>query len=47
MNLSRIFKTVFLIEFVKGLLMAVREIFKKSKTINYPFENAKKTRGIT
>ena len=38
MNLSRIFKTVFLIEFVKGLSMAIREIFKKSKTINYPFE---------
>ena len=38
MNFSRIFKTIFLIEFVKGLLMAVREMFKKSKTINYPFE---------
>ena len=38
MNFGRIFKTVFLIEFIQGLLMAVREIFKKSKTINYPFE---------
>ena len=38
MKLYRIFKTIFLIEFVSGLLMAVREIFRKSKTINYPFE---------
>ena len=38
MNFGRIFKTVFLIEFIQGLLMAVREIFRKSKTINYPFE---------
>ena len=38
MTLSRIFKTIFLIEFVKGLAMAIREMFKKSKTVNYPFE---------
>ena len=38
MNLTRIFKTIFLIEFLRGLLMAIKEIFKKSKTINYPFE---------
>ena len=38
MNLIRIFKTIFLIEFIQGLLMAIKEMFKKSKTINYPFE---------
>jgi NADH-quinone oxidoreductase subunit I len=38
MTLSRIFKTIFLVEFIKGLLMAIKEIFKKSKTVNYPFE---------
>ena len=38
MNFYRILKTIFLIEFVLGLSMAIREMFKKSKTINYPFE---------
>ena len=38
MSFSRIFKTIFLIEFIKGLSMAVKEMFKKSKTVNYPFE---------
>ena len=38
MKLSRIFKTIFLIEFITGLFMAIREMFRKSKTINYPFE---------
>ena len=37
MTLGRIFKTIFLVEFVKGLLMAIKEMFKKSKTVNYPF----------
>ena len=41
MNFSRIIKTIFLIEFIQGLLLAVKEIFKKSKTINYPFEKGK------
>ena len=38
MTFSRILKTIFLIEFIKGLLMAVKEMFKRSKTVNYPFE---------
>ena len=38
MTISRIFKTIFLVEFIKGLLMAIKEMFKKSKTVNYPFE---------
>ena len=38
MNLSRILKTIFLIEFIAGLYIAIKELFRKSKTINYPFE---------
>ena len=38
MNLSRIFKTIFLVEFIFGLYLAIKELFRKSKTINYPFE---------
>ena len=32
MTLGRIFKTIFLIEFVKALIMAIKELFRKSKT---------------
>jgi NADH-quinone oxidoreductase subunit I len=38
MNLSRFLKTIFLSEFVSGLLIATREIFRPKKTINYPYE---------
>ena len=38
MNLNRLLKTIFLVEFITGLYMAIKELFKKSKTINYPFE---------
>ena len=38
MTLVRILKTILLFEFVKGLIMAIKEMFKKSKTVNYPFE---------
>ena len=38
MNLNRILKTIFLVEFISGLYMAIKELFRKSKTINYPFE---------
>ena len=38
MNLNRFLKTIFLAEFIKGLFIAIKEIFKKKKTINYPFE---------
>ena len=38
MTLIRILKTIFLVEFIVGLIMALKEMFKKSKTINYPFE---------
>ena len=41
MKISRFFKTIFLIDFISGLLIAIREIFKTKKTINYPFEKGK------
>ena len=41
MNIIRIFKTVFLIDFLTGLLIAIKESFKPKKTLNYPFEKGK------
>ena len=41
MSLSRLLKTIFLIEFISGLYLAIKELFSKSKTINYPFEKGK------
>ena len=41
MKLNRIIKTIFLLEFIKGLNIAIREIFKSKKTINYPYEKGK------
>jgi NADH-quinone oxidoreductase subunit I len=38
MKISRFLKTIFLLEFVSGLLLAIREIIKPKKTINYPYE---------
>ena len=41
MRISRILKTIFMIDFIKGLLIAVKETFRSKKTINYPFEKGK------
>ena len=38
MKLSRLIKTVFMVDFVTGLMIAIKEVFKSKKTINYPFE---------
>ena len=38
MNIVRLLKIIFLVEFISGLYMAIKELFRKSKTINYPFE---------
>ena len=38
MTIIRIFKTIFLIEFIFALWMAIKEMFKAKKTINYPYE---------
>ena len=41
MKLSRILKTVLLIDFINGLIIAIKESFKSKKTLNYPFEKGK------
>ena len=41
MLLNRFFKLIFLSEFIKAIIIAIKEIFKKKKTINYPFEKGK------
>ena len=41
MHIIRIFKTVFLIDFLTGLFIAIKELFKPKKTLNYPFEKGK------
>ena len=41
MNFSRIIKTIFLVDFLSGLILAVKKIFKSKKTINYPFEKGR------
>ena len=41
MQLNRIFKIIFLSEFVKAIILAIRETFRKKKTLNYPFEKGK------
>jgi|TARA_B100000767_G_C19612623_1_gene470508 NADH-quinone oxidoreductase chain I len=38
MKISRFLKIIFLFEFVKAIIKAIREIFQPKKTINYPFE---------
>ena len=41
MKITRFFKTVFMVDFVTGLFIGLKEIFKSKKTINYPFEKGK------
>ena len=41
MKISRIIKTIFMADFVAGLIIAIKKIFKTKKTINYPFEKGK------
>ena len=41
MKISRIIKTVFMIDFLKALSLATKEAFKHKKTLNYPFEKGK------
>ena len=41
MKFNRIIKTILLVEFLKGFAIAIKEIFKSKKTINYPFEKGK------
>ena len=41
MNFSRIIKTIFLVDIIRALVMAIKKMFKTKKTINYPFEKGK------
>ena len=41
MKISRIFKTLLMIDFLKALIIAIKEAFKAKKTLNYPFEKGK------
>ena len=34
MNLNRLFKTIFLVEFVSGLYLAIKELFRKKDGIH-------------
>ena len=36
MKFNRIIKTIFMTDFISGLIIAVQKIFKSKKTINYP-----------
>ena len=38
MKLNIFLKIIFLSEFINAIIIALKEIFKKKKTINYPFE---------
>ena len=38
MSIFRIFKTIFLIEFIVAFWMGIKEMLKTKKTINYPYE---------
>ena len=41
MKFNRIVKTIFLADFISGLIIAIRKTFESKKTINYPFEKGK------
>ena len=41
MKITRFLKIIFMVDFATGLLIALREMFKTKKTINYPFEKGK------
>ena len=41
MKITRFFKTILMTDFIGGLLIAIKEVFKSKKTINYPFEKGK------
>jgi NADH-quinone oxidoreductase subunit I len=41
MKFNRIIKTIFLADFISGLIIAIRKTFESKKTINYPFEKGK------
>ena len=48
MKIGRFLKTILMTDFISGLLIAIKEVFKPKKTINYPHEKgaiSPRTRG--
>tara|TARA_Y100000590_G_scaffold29114_1_gene32580 strand:+ start:433 stop:918 length:486 start_codon:yes stop_codon:yes gene_type:complete len=41
MKIIRLLKTIFLIDFISAFFLAIKQIFIRKKTINYPFEKGK------
>ena len=41
MKITRFLKTILMTDFIGGLFIAIKELFKPKKTINYPFEKGK------
>ena len=41
MKISRFLKTIFMIDFISGFIIAIKQTYKPKKTINYPFEKGK------
>ena len=41
MKISRFIKIILLVDFISGLIIAIKESFKSKKTLNYPFEKGK------
>ena len=41
MKINRLIKTIFMADFISGLIIAIKKIFSSKKTINYPFEKGK------
>jgi len=41
MKINRLIKTIFMADFAMGLLIALKKVFSKKETINYPFEKGK------
>ena len=41
MKITRFLKTILMTDFISGLFIAIKELFKSKKTINYPFEKGK------
>jgi len=41
MKFNRTIKTIFLVDFLRALAIAIKEIFKSKKTVNYPFEKGR------
>ena len=46
MKISRIFKTIFLLDFIDGLRLALKEIFKSKKLLTIHLKKEKLAQGL-